>query len=107
MSFSAARLAAASALAAIAHAQQPSTPAGEHQHEPSAAVQTAATPTVHSINVSLDILAAFGSSTASNADLSTLQGGGHDPSQRGFTLQEAELGLSGAIDQYFAGEAMI
>jgi hypothetical protein len=99
--------AAVCALAAVAAAQQPAAPPGDHAQAPSAAVQAAATPQLHSINVSLDILAAFGSSTASNADIRTLQGGGHDPSQRGFTLQEAELGLSGAIDQSFAGEAMV
>ncbi|MEW6297602.1 MAG: hypothetical protein AB1671_07660 [Thermodesulfobacteriota bacterium] len=48
-----------------------------------------------------------GSSTATDAELQTLQGGGHDPRKRGFTLAEGELGLGGAVDPYFRGQAYI
>jgi hypothetical protein len=53
----------------------------------------------------MDILAAAGTSTARNVQ--TLQLGGHDPVQRGFTLQNAELVLDGAIDPYFRGQANV
>lgn len=55
------------------------------------------------VNVSLDVLGAVGGSTAE--DVESLQLGGHDPRQRGFTLQNAELTLEGAIDPYFRGQA--
>ena len=57
------------------------------------------------IDISLDILTAVGGSTATDAELASLQGGGHDPKRRGFTLQAAELSLVGAVDPYFVAEA--
>jgi hypothetical protein len=36
-----------------------------------------------------------------------LQGGNHDPRRRGFTLQQGELGLKGAVDPYFTAESYI
>jgi len=59
------------------------------------------------IDVSLDILTAVGGSTESDAVLQNLQGGGHDPRKRGFTLQQAELSLSGAVDPYFTAEGHV
>ncbi|HEX5051348.1 MAG TPA: TonB-dependent receptor [Planctomycetota bacterium] len=59
------------------------------------------------IDVSLDVVAAVGSSTASDAELRDLQGGGHDPKKRGFTLEQAELSLGGAVDPYFTAESHI
>jgi hypothetical protein len=55
------------------------------------------------IDVSLDLLTAAGTSTERDAVLGDLQGGAHDPKKRGFTLQQAELGLAGAVDPYFEG----
>lgn len=55
------------------------------------------------INLSLDALVAAGTSTAS--DLDKLQLGGHDPKQRGFTLQNLEAVLDGKVDPYFRGQA--
>lgn len=49
--------------------------------------------------ISLDGLFAAGASTA--ADLETLEIGAHDPNQRGFTVQNLELTLSGNVDPYF------
>jgi hypothetical protein len=60
---------------------------------------------VQLLDLSLDVLAAAGWSEADNEQLEILQGGGHDPRQRGFTLQQAELSLKGAVDPYFVGEA--
>lgn len=55
------------------------------------------------LNLSLDTLAAAGSSSAT--DVARLEAGGHDPNQRGFTLQNVEVVLDGAIDPYFKGQA--
>jgi hypothetical protein len=57
------------------------------------------------MDVSLDVLGAFGSSTATDEELEILQGGDHDPRRRGFTLQNVELSFKGAVDPYFTGEA--
>jgi hypothetical protein len=57
------------------------------------------------LNLSLDGLIAGGASTAS--DIEALQPGGHDPSQRGFTIQNVEAVFEGAVDPYFKGQANI
>jgi hypothetical protein len=57
------------------------------------------------LNLSLDGLFAAGASTAN--DIDALQSGGHDPSQRGFTVQNVELTLEGAVDPYFRAQANI
>jgi len=54
---------------------------------------------------SVDALLASGFSSADDEELPLLQAGGHDPRRRGFTLQQTELSLSGAVDPYFTGEA--
>lgn len=55
------------------------------------------------VDFSLDALMSAGSSTA--RDVSELQPAGHDPKQRGFTLQQLEFVLNGAVDPYFTGQA--
>ncbi len=60
---------------------------------------------VRLMDVSLDVLSAAGFSTERNEEIEVLQGGGHDPRQRGFTLQQVELSFMGAVDPYFTGEA--
>lgn len=57
------------------------------------------------LDVSLDVLAAAGWSNANDEELELLQAGGHDPNQRGFTLQQVELSFLGAVDPYLTGEA--
>ena len=57
------------------------------------------------LNLSIDALLAGGGSTAS--DVGRLQTGGHDPAQRGFTVQNVETVLEGAVDPYFRGQANI
>jgi hypothetical protein len=47
---------------------------------------------------------AAGTSTARDIEGGT-QPGGHDPNQRGFTMQGLELNLAGAVDPYFRGNA--
>ena len=59
------------------------------------------------IDISMNVLFAVGSSTERDESLETLQGGGHDPKRRGFTFQQAELSMSGAVDPYFFGEAHV
>lgn len=59
------------------------------------------------LDVSLDTLFASGWSTASDDQLEFLQGGEHDPRQRGFTLQQVELGMQGAVDPYLRGQAYL
>jgi len=59
------------------------------------------------IDLSLDALFAVGTSTERDESLESLQGGGHDPRKRGFTVQNVELSFLGAIDPYFTGEAHI
>jgi hypothetical protein len=52
------------------------------------------------IDVSFDVLTAVGSSTVGGQTLRDLQGGAHDPNRRGFTFQQGELSLAGAVDPY-------
>jgi hypothetical protein len=59
------------------------------------------------IDVSFDILTAAGWSSEDDDSIRDLQGGGHDPARRGFTLQQGELSLAGAVDPYFYGEAHV
>jgi len=47
---------------------------------------------------------AAGTSTADDIE-GGLQPGGHDPNQRGFTVQGVELNLTGSVDPYFSGSA--
>jgi len=53
------------------------------------------------MNVSVVGTMALGWSTT--PDVEAINGAHHDPSQRGFTLQGAELALDGAVDPYFKG----
>jgi hypothetical protein len=59
------------------------------------------------LDISMDLMFAFGSSTERNANLLSLQGGAHDPRQRGFTLQQAEIQMNGAVDPYFRGQFVL
>ena len=57
------------------------------------------------LNISVDGLVAVGAST--EPDVEGLEVGGHDPAQRGFTLQNLELVFDGAVDPYFKGQTNI
>lgn len=57
------------------------------------------------MNISFDGLFSAAGSTAE--DLENLETGGHDPNQRGFTVQNLETTFDGAIDPYFRGQASI
>lgn len=56
------------------------------------------------MNISFDGLFAAAGTTG---DLETLETGGHDPNQRGFTVQNLETTFEGAVDPYFKGQANI
>ncbi len=57
------------------------------------------------LQISLDGLVAAGGSTES--DVPGLQLGSHDPTRRGFTFQNTELVLNGAVDPYFTAQANV
>ncbi len=57
------------------------------------------------IDLSLVGILGAGWSSANDEELENLQAGGHDPNKRGFTLQQVELSLTGAIDPHLNGEA--
>lgn len=59
------------------------------------------------LDLSFDLLGAGTYSTAREADLRQLEAGGHDPKNRGFTLQNVELTFAGVVDPYLRGDAHI
>jgi hypothetical protein len=69
--------------------------------------QPARAATVRLVDLSLAVVAAAGTSTATDHELEELYAGGHDPHGRGFTLQTAELALTGAVDPYFTAQAYL
>jgi hypothetical protein len=71
------------------------------------ASQTIGAANLRLIDVSFDTLVVAGTSTADDEEIGNLQAGGHDPRRRGFTLQQGELSLAGAVDPYFTGQAHI
>jgi hypothetical protein len=88
-------------------AQAPTTPAASAEKKawsPSDPIRLAAGQQNY-LNLSLDALVAAGWSSAE--DIESLQLGGHDPKQRGFTLQNLEMTLDGKADPYFRGQANI
>jgi hypothetical protein len=64
----------------------------------------AARPVFRLVDVSLNALVTGGTSSAKDSVLADLQQGGHDPQRRGFTVQNVELVLTGAVDPYFNGQ---
>jgi hypothetical protein len=59
------------------------------------------------IDLSFDLLGVGGTSTADENELPSLEAGGHDPKNRGFTVQNVELTFSGVVDPYLRGDANI
>lgn len=91
------------ALQQVPTPSQPGTAPGA----PALATQRVGGVQLRLIDIAVDILAAAGGSTIGDTALQGLQGGGHDPRKNGFTLQNAELSLSGAVDPYVRGETHI
>ena len=59
------------------------------------------------MQLGLSSLFAFGGSSVSDDVVQTLQGGGHDPNRNGFTVQNVELTLSGAVDPFWDAQASV
>lgn len=59
------------------------------------------------IDLGLDILSTAGSSSKGGDVLRDLQGGAHDPRQRGFNLSQLELSFQSAVDPYFFAETYL
>jgi hypothetical protein len=57
------------------------------------------------LDLSFSGLFAAGASTARDETVAALQAGAHDPSGRGFTVQNLEVSMAGAVDPYLRGEA--
>lgn len=74
---------------------------------PASGVSLGGAGTLKLIDIAFDILADGGGSTASEAQLRNLEFGGHDPKNRGFTIQNVELTFSGVVDPYLRGDANI
>lgn len=79
-------------------------PSPEPSWSPSAPIRLAGNAKNY-LNISFDGLFAAAGSTA--ADLQNIEIGGHDPIQRGFTVQNLELTFDGAVDPYFIGQASL
>lgn len=83
-----------------------SSPAQPQQPtQPSLLAQRVGGATFRLIDISADLLVAVGGSSENDNDIQNLQAGAHDPNRNGFTLQQLELSLLGAVDPYFTGEA--
>ena len=59
------------------------------------------------IDLGVNVMSVAGGSTAPDDQLGGLVSGPHDPARRGFTLQQAELSLRGAVDPYFTAAVHI
>ena len=55
-------------------------------------------------NIGMSALFSAGGSSATDTELANLQAGGHDPSRNGFTVQNVELSIGGAVDPYLDGQ---
>lgn len=93
----------AASLAALS-AADPSTPTPLASTGPLPALNGAR---LRLIDVGVNVMAVGGASTVTDDQLGGLFGGHHDPARRGFTLQQAELTMSGAVDPYFAATVHI
>lgn len=71
------------------------------------ASEPAATAANKGLHIGLTGLFATGVSNVDNTALEGLQGGAHDPNQNGFTVQNVELSIGGAVDPYFDAQANI
>ncbi|MCB9879500.1 MAG: hypothetical protein H6835_18045 [Planctomycetes bacterium] len=60
-----------------------------------------------SLAISMDLMTAVGTSSEPDPVIQQLQGGHHDPRRRGFTLQQAELQITGAVDPFFQGRFVL
>ena len=73
----------------------------------SSASPAAAPASLRLIDIAFDLLGTGGTSTAQEPELRSLEAGGHDPKNRGFTVQNVELTLAGVVDPYLRGDSNI
>ena len=59
------------------------------------------------LQASVDFLMSAGGSSAGHHDLELLQGGGHDPKERGFNLQQVEVALAGGGPSRVQGQLQV
>ena len=59
------------------------------------------------VDIALSFTGAGGWSTQGGEGLRQLEGGHHDPSVRGFTVQDLELYIGGAVDPYFNAQSTL
>ncbi len=74
---------------------------------PSQGVSLGGAGTLKLIDMAFDILAVGGTSSATEDEIRLLEAGGHDPKNRGFTVQNVELTFAGVVDPYLRGDANI
>lgn len=79
----------------------------EERADTPAASATAVAPRVNRapFNLGLSALFSAGGSSATDEELIGLQAGGHDPGLNGFSVQNVELSIGGAVDPYLDGQA--
>lgn len=94
----------ASALDKAIEELESSPPQPKRPAQPALLSQRVGGTTFRLIDISADLLVSAGGSSK-NDDVQNLQAGAHDPNRNGFTLQQLELSLLGAVDPYFTGEA--
>lgn len=75
--------------------------------EPAAPAPTAPAGMIEQVQFTLGLLSAVGGSSVRDPTIAELKGGAHDPRQRGFTLQQAELGMTGRVSPWFDVAAFV
>ena len=83
---------------------QPQPPTRQPVTSPSLLSQQIGGANFRLIDLSADLLVAVGGSSENDDHVQNLQAGAHDPNRNGFTLQQLELSLLGAVDPYFTAE---
>jgi outer membrane receptor protein involved in Fe transport len=81
-----------------AQAASPSSKKSEHDGHDHA---------LSAVDIALSIEAIGGASSERDESVRNLHGGGHDPKQRGFSMPNAELALSGDVNDYFFAQTNI
>lgn len=74
---------------------------------PAMSMPVAAPASNSGFQIGLSGLFAMGGSGVDHDALTNLQGGGHDPKQNGFTVQNVELSIGGTVDPYLDAQANI
>ncbi len=100
-----ARIAALEARLTDLAAAQAAAPPNQPSPPPAPAVAAAPSGGLKLLDLSFGGLFTAGASEAREPDLRQLEFGGHDPKNRGFTVQNLEMTLSGVVDPYLRADA--